>query len=51
MINIDNINKQFDDFQKDLNEREKRIKYLTSFEIDEELDNIINELKDKKIDL
>lgn len=45
------INKEFEKFQKELKKREKKIKYITSFESSDKLDDVINELKNKEITL
>lgn len=41
------INKQFEDFQKELEIREKKLKDIVKFEPDDRLDMIIDELKNK----
>jgi hypothetical protein len=43
------INKEFDDFQKHLEEKEKRLKMNVSFEPDENIEREIEELKRKEI--
>ena len=43
------INKQFDDYQKDLEKRNLKLKTLVYFEPDEKLEEVVKELKDKKI--
>ena len=45
------INKEFEKYQKDLETREKKLKVPISFEPDEKLDDILDELKDKQINL
>lgn len=47
----ESINKEFEKYQKDLETRNKKLKFPVSFEPDEKLDDILNELKDKKITL
>ena len=47
----DKINKEFEKYQKDLETREKKLKLLPKFEPDEEVEKILNELKDKQITL
>lgn len=42
---IDEINQQFQDFQDDLTLREKRLKLLTSFKEEDELDDLMSLLK------
>ena len=43
------INKEFDDFQKYLEEKEKRLKMNVSFEPDESIEREIEELKKKEV--
>lgn len=45
------INKQFDDYQKDLETRNLKLKTIVHFEPDKKLEDAIKELKDKKITL
>lgn len=45
------INKEFEEFQEDLKTRDKKLKTVVHFDPDEKVDEILNELKDKKIDL
>ena len=47
----DKINKEFENFQKDLELRKKKLKLLIEFEPDKNLDDVLKELNDKKIDL
>lgn len=47
----DRINKEFENFQKDLEIRKKKLKLLIEFEPDKNLDNVLKELNDKKITL
>ena len=47
----DNINKEFENFQKDLEIRKKKLKLLVEFEPDKNLDDVLKELNDKKITL
>ena len=47
----DRINKEFENFQKDLEIRKKKLKLLIEFEPDKNLDDVLKELNDKKIDL
>ena len=47
----DKINKEFENFQKDLEIRKKKLKLLVEFELDKNLDDILKELNDKKITL
>lgn len=43
------LNKQFEEFQKDLKIREKKLKGLVRFEKDERLDLLLQELKRKDL--
>lgn len=43
------INKEFDEFQKILEEKEKRLKMIVSFDIDEKLENELKKLKEKEV--
>lgn len=45
------INKEFEDFQKELKTREKKLKLLVHFDLDENLDEALKELKEKKLPL
>ncbi len=45
------INKEFEEYQKDLKIREKKLKTIVHFEPDEEVDKVLDELKDKQITL
>lgn len=45
------INKEFEKFQKDLETREKKLKLLVKFDLDEKIDEEIKELKEKQITL
>ena len=45
------INKEFEEYQKDLKIREKKLKMLVNFTPDENIDKILDELKDKTITL
>ena len=47
----DRINKEFENFQKDLEIRKKKLKLLIEFEPDKNLDDVLKELNDKKINL
>ena len=47
----DKINKEFENFQKDLEIRKKKLKLLVEFESDKNLDDVLKELNDKKITL
>jgi basic membrane lipoprotein Med (substrate-binding protein (PBP1-ABC) superfamily) len=43
------INKEYEDFQKYLNKKEKKLKLLVGFELDENLEEVIKELNNKEI--
>lgn len=45
------INKQFEDFQEDLKNREKNLKLLVKFETNDNIDDLLEELKKKEIEL
>lgn len=47
----DIINKEFENFQKDLEIRKKKLKLLVEFEPNKNLDDVLKELNDKKITL
>jgi len=47
----DKINKEFEEFQKDLKTRNKKLKMVVNFEPEEKLETAIKELQDKKITL
>lgn len=47
----DKINKEFENFQKDLEIRKKKLKLLVEFEPNKNLDDVLKELNDKKITL
>ena len=43
------INKEFEEYQEDLKNREKKLKTIVRFEPDEEVEKILDELKHKEI--
>jgi hypothetical protein len=43
------INKEYDDFQKYLNKKEQKLKLLVKFDFDENIDKILDELNNKEI--
>lgn len=43
------INKEFEEYQEDLKNREKKLKTIVHFEPDEEVEKILDELKHKEI--
>lgn len=45
----DKINKEYEDFQKYLNKKEKKLKLLVGFELDENIEEVIKELNNKEI--
>jgi hypothetical protein len=45
----DKINKEYEDFQKYLNKKEKKLKLLVKFGLDENIEEIIKELNNKEI--
>ena len=47
----DTINKDFENFQKDLEIRKKKLKLLVEFEPNKNLNDVLKELSDKKITL
>ena len=47
----DKINKEFENYQKDLETRNKKLKLIAKFEPDERLEEELKELKDKQITL
>ena len=47
----DRINKEFENFQKDLEIRKKKLKLLIEFEPDKILDDVLKEINNKNITL
>jgi hypothetical protein len=45
----DKINKEYDEFQKYLNKKERKLKLLVRFELDENIEEVIKELNDREI--
>ena len=45
------INKEFEEYQKDLEVRNKKLKTIVRFEPDEEIEELLKELKDKELTL
>ena len=43
------INKEYEDFQKYLNKKEKKLKLLIRFDLDENIENTLKELNNKDI--
>lgn len=44
------INKEYEEFQKYLNKKEQKIKLLVHFDLDDNIDEIIEELNKKEIE-
>ena len=47
----DKINQEFEEYQQDLENRSKKLKLIPKFEVDENLEDTLKELKDKQIEL
>ena len=45
----EHINKEYEEFQKYLKKKEKKLKLLINFELDENIDDILKELNNKEI--
>ena len=45
----DKINKEYEDFQKYLNKKEKKLKLLVKFNLDENIEDILKELNNREI--
>jgi hypothetical protein len=45
----DKINKEYEDFQKYLNKKERKLKLLFGFELDDNIEEVIKELNDREI--
>ena len=45
----DKINKEYEDFQKYLNKKERKLKLLVRFDLDENIEEVIKELNDREI--
>ena len=45
----DKINKEYEEFQEYLNKKERKLKLLVNFNLDENVDDILNELNNKEI--
>lgn len=43
------INKEFENFQKELSKRDKKIKFIPTFKTSSNIDDVINDLKYKEI--
>ena len=44
------INKEYEEFQKYLDKKERKLKLLVHFDLDENIDEIIDELNKKEIE-
>lgn len=45
----EHINKEYDDYQKYLDKKDKKIKLLVKFDLNEKIDKILEELNKKEI--
>ena len=45
----DKINREYEDFQKYLNKKEKKLKLLVEFNLDENIEEVLKELNNKEI--
>lgn len=45
------INKEYEDFQKYLNKKERKLKLLVRFDLDKNIEDVIKELNNKDIKL
>jgi hypothetical protein len=45
----DKINREYEDFQKYLNKKEKKLKLLVKFNLDENIEDVLKELNNKEI--
>ena len=43
------INKEYDDFQEYLDKKEKKLKLLVDFDLDKDIDKVLEELNNKNI--
>jgi hypothetical protein len=43
------INLEYEEFKKYLNKKERNLKYFVQFDMDENMEDVINELNDKEI--
>lgn len=44
------INKEYEDFQKYLDKKEKKLKLLVNFDLDKNIDEVLKELNNKEIE-
>lgn len=45
----DKINKEYEEFQEYLNKKERKLKLLVNFNLDENVDDVLKELNNKEI--
>jgi hypothetical protein len=45
----ESINKEYEDFQKYLEKKERKLKLLVEFNLDEDIDEVIKEINKKEI--
>jgi hypothetical protein len=45
----DKINKEYEDFQKYLNKKDKKLKLLVKFDLDENIEDVLKELNNREI--
>jgi hypothetical protein len=45
----DKINKEYEEFQKYLDKKERKLKLLVNFNLDENVDDVLKELNNKEI--
>lgn len=45
----DHINKEYEEFKKYLDEKDKKLKLLVKFDLNEDIDKVIEELNNKEI--
>ena len=45
----DKINREYEDFQKYLNKKEKKLKLLVKFNLDENIEDVLKELNNREI--
>lgn len=43
------INKEYEEFQKYLDKKEQKLKFLVNFDLDDNIDEVIEQLNDKEI--
>lgn len=46
---VDRINDEFDEFQEELMIRNKKLKLLVGYDIDDDVISLLNEIKDKGV--